>query len=122
MPQAANGPPKLGTQFYMRLDVPEDEEDGVRRIRTSVRLVRVVNVDVGDDAVTVDLELLPYATDIDPAPDDVGSCACGAAAPEAAFLQQLSPCFAVQVQEEAREEGALAPSWHRVRPSGLGNE
>ena len=54
MPQAANGPPKLGTQFYMRLDVPEDEEDGVRRIRTSVRLVRVVNVDVGDDAVTVD--------------------------------------------------------------------
>ena len=103
MPQAANGPPKLGTQFYMRLDVPEDEEDGVRRIRTSVRLVRVVNVDVGDDAVTVDLELLPYATDIDPAPDDVGSCACGAAAPEAAFLQQLTPCFAVQVQEEARD-------------------
>ena len=94
----------------------------MRRIRTGVRLVRVVNVDVGDDAVTVDLELLPYATDIDPAPDDVGSCACGAAAPEAAFLQQLSPCFAVQVQEEAREEGALAPSWHRVRPSGLGNE
>ena len=83
MPQAANGPPKLGTQFYMKLDVPEDEEDGVRRIGTSVRLVRVVNVDVGDDAVTVDLELLPYATDIDPAPDDVGSCACGAAAPEA---------------------------------------
>ena len=33
--------------------------------------------------------------------------------PEAAFLKQLPPCFAVLVQEEAREEGALAPSWHR---------
>ena len=30
----------------------------------------------------------------------------------------LTPCFAVQEQQEARERGALAPRLHRYRPTG----